>query len=47
MIPRIQIGLNNAVNKTDEQGCADEDDKVGRKKGHDKPGWIFEFIRSY
>ena len=47
MIPDIQIRLNDTVNKTDEQSCAYEDDKVGRKKSHDKPGWIFEFIRSY
>jgi hypothetical protein len=46
LIFHLSIDPGHFNQKTDEQGCADENDKACRKKGHDKTERIIQGVGS-
>ena len=44
---RLPEGHDDAVGEAEDKGCADKDDKIGGKKGHDKNKGVVEIISRY
>lgn len=40
----LLIQVDHSADKTDQEGGANEDYQIGRKKGHDKPERVFQLI---